>query len=232
MKKTLLTVTLFVLIFSFFPKQSEAHSGALDKLGGHFNNSNCSYLLHKPTALAKTAKTKSALLSLIKTYSSNKCKNTLTVNKILTESTYSLPNTPVVAGTSLNTKYSATLSRCIDGDTAEFRINGKAVKSRFLFIDTPEYTTTKERFGKEASAYTCNRLKKAKKMTLELDGKDKYDKYGRLLAWIWVDGKLLQEDITKEGLVEDFYDYGTYRYETKIRTAMTYARNYHKGMYR
>lgn len=31
-----------------------------------------------------------------------------------------------------------TLSKCVDGDTAHFYINGKNVKVRFLAIDTPE----------------------------------------------------------------------------------------------
>ncbi|PLT33208.1 nuclease [Bacillus sp. V5-8f] len=172
------------------------------------------------------------MLTLIKKHSSNSCKNKLTVNKIYLEDGYKLPNgTAPTPAQTLNTKYTATLSSCVDGDTANFKINGKVTKTRFLFIDTPEYTTTKEKYGKEASNYTCSRLKQAKKITLELDGKDKYDKYSRLLAWVWVDGKLLQEDITKSGWVEDFYDYGTYRFETRIRSAMTYAKKYHKGMY-
>ncbi|WP_318533220.1 thermonuclease family protein [Bacillus methanolicus] len=175
---------------------------------------------------------------MIKKYSSNSCKNSLTVNKIYLEGGFNLPtgtapkSAPKPAPKPLNTKYTATFSSCVDGDTANFKINGKVTKTRFLFIDTPEYTTKKERYGKEENNYTCSRLKKAKKITLELDGKDKYDKYNRLLAWVWVDGKLLQEDITKAGLVEDFYDYGTYRYENRIRAAMSYAKKHHLGMYR
>lgn len=232
--KFLLLITAAFLFLSLFPSQSEAHRGALDKLGGHFRNSDCAYLLHKPTSLAKTAKTKTQLLALIKKHSSNSCKNKLTVNKIYLEGGYKLPTGTASkpAPKPLSTKYTATLSSCTDGDTANFKINGKVTKTRFLFIDTPEYTTTKEKFGKEASDYTCSRLKKAKKITLELDGKDKYDKYGRLLAWVWVDGKLLQEDITKSGWVEAFYDYGTYRYETKIRNAMAYAKKYNVGIYK
>ncbi|WP_409302988.1 thermonuclease family protein [Peribacillus sp. SCS-155] len=229
MKKHLLFLASFLLFLSILPTQSSAHRGAYDKLGGHFDNKTCNYLLHKPTTLAKTAKSKAELVSLVKKYSSNSCKNKLITSKLhlegmsLPTGTAAAPKAPAVKPT-LNTKYTAYLSSCTDGDTANFRINGKVTKTRFLFIDTPEYTTTKEKYGKEASQYTCNRLKKAKKITLELDGKDKYDKYNRLLAWVWVDGRLLQEDITKAGLVEDFYDYGTYRYETRVRTAMTYAK--------
>lgn len=238
LKSTLLIVIIAVFFFSLFPQQSAAHNGALDKLGGHFRNSDCAYLLHKPTKLAKTAKTKADLVALIKKNSSNKCKNSLTVNKVILEGGYKLPTGTTAPAPkpkpkpTLTTKYAAKLDKCVDGDTANFKINGKVTKTRFLFIDTPEYTTTKEKYGKEASNYTCSKLKKAKKITLELDGKDKYDKYNRMLAWVWVDGKLLQEDITKAGWVEDFYDYGTYRHETKIRNAMSYAKKNNKGIYK
>ncbi|WP_407691395.1 hypothetical protein [Robertmurraya mangrovi] len=37
--------------------------------------------------------------------------------------------------------------------------------------------------------------------------------------------------ITKAGLVEDFYDFGDYKYEKKVRSALGYAVKYKKGMY-
>jgi micrococcal nuclease len=234
MKKLILLLATVLLFISTLPTESSAHRGAYDKLGGHFRNADCAYLLHKPTALAKSAKSKTALLSLIKKYSSNSCKNKLTTSKIYVEG-MTLPGgtaTKPVTKPTLKTKYTAYISSCTDGDTANFKINGKVTKTRFLFIDTPESTIQHEKYGKEASAYTCSRLKKAKKITLELDGKDKYDKYNRLLAWVWVDGRLLQEDITKVGLVEDFYDYGTYRYETRVRTAMTYAKSHRLNLWK
>lgn len=246
MKKVNIAAVLVavLLFFSVFPNVSEAHRGTLDKLGGHFQNSNCDYLLHSPTPLAKSAKTKTQLLSMIKTYSSNKCKNSLTVNKI--QLTYALPvgtatavppaPKPVKAAASsalaLHKTYKVTFYKGVDGDTAYFKINGKAVKTRFLFIDTPESTIQHQPFGKEASNYTTARLSKAKNITLETDGSNLYDKYSRLLAWVWVDGKLLQEDITKSGLVKQYYDYGTYKYENRIRTAMTYAKSHHAGIYK
>ena len=37
-----------------------------------------------------------------------------------------------------------TLDKCVDGDTAWFKISGERVKSRFLYIDTPESTNKKD----------------------------------------------------------------------------------------
>lgn len=84
-------ITITFLIFTLFPNQSSAHPGRFDKLGGHFRNSDCHYLLHKPTKLAKTTKTKAELVTLVKKYSSKKCKNSLTTSKLELEG-YKLPD--------------------------------------------------------------------------------------------------------------------------------------------
>ncbi|MFA5603447.1 MAG: thermonuclease family protein [Bacilli bacterium] len=127
--------------------------------------------------------------------------------------TNSVQPKPVEPQLPINNKQIVKLSSCVDGDTAKF-ITSKGVEStRFLAIDTPEYTTKKELYGKEASQFTCNKLKSANKIELEFDkGSDLYDKYKRLLAWIWVDGYLLQDEIIKVGLAEVAYLYGNYKY--------------------
>lgn len=110
------------------------------------------------------------------------------------------------------TKFTVKLSKCIDGDTAQF---SKVGKTRFLYVDTPESTIQKEAYGKTAANYTCSKLKSAKKIQLQYDGPKK-DKYSRTLAWVWVDGKLLQKLLVQKGYVEKFYDYGTYSYESEL----------------
>jgi micrococcal nuclease len=234
MKKltSLLVAALFTL---FFSTSSFAHRGTLDELGGHFRNSDCMYLLHEPTALALQAKNKTELVQLIKKYNSNaKCTRQLTADKIDLEG-HTLGETSVTkSGSSatlrLGEKYPATLVKCVDGDTAKFIVNGREYTTRFLFIDTPESTIEIEPFGKEASRFTCSRLKQGN-ITLETDGSTLFDKYHRLLAWVWVGNKLLQEEVTKAGLVEDFYDYGNYKYENRIRAAMAEAKRNGMGMY-
>lgn len=109
-------------------------------------------------------------------------------------------------------------SSCIDGDTAKFFIDNKIETVRFLAIDAKEYTNKKEAYGKEASDFTCNALRSAKSIELELDdNSDTYDHYDRLLAWIWIDGILLQEEIVKEGLAEVTYLYGDYKYTNLLQ---------------
>ncbi len=117
------------------------------------------------------------------------------------------------------------LFKCVDGDTAWFTYQDKTLKARFLAIDTPESTTKKEKFGKEASLFTCNKLEKAKKISLEYDdASDKLDKYNRELVWVFVDNKLLQEEIVKEGLGKVYYIYGDYKYLDELYNAEKYAK--------
>lgn len=118
----------------------------------------------------------------------------------------------------LENKINVTLDACVDGDTAKFVTSKGSQSIRFLAIDTPEYTTQKEDFGKDASDFTCNYLTNAKEIILELDpNSSEYDKYNRLLAWIWVDGLLLQDELVKAGLAEVTYLYGDYKYTDLLK---------------
>lgn len=117
-----------------------------------------------------------------------------------------------------NKKIPVTFSKCVDGDTAKVILNQKEITVRFLAIDTPETKHPQkgeEPFGKEASNYTCNKLKKANKIELEYDGKEKTDKYNRHLAWVFVDDSLLQKELIQKGYAEVAYLYDDYKY-TKI----------------
>jgi micrococcal nuclease len=241
-------VVAILIAMLILPQLASAHNGSRDELGGHFRSSDCVYFLHEPTPLAKSALNMQELTRLINQYNSNaECASGLSENKVDLEG-YTFPadsssskesgSTPSAAPKisqendklELGKTYEAKLVECTDGDTAVFNINGKNYKTRFLYIDTPESTTAKERFGAEAAQYTCSFLKQGK-ISLETDGRSLFDKYNRLLAWVWAGDKLHQEEITKAGFVEDFYDYGNYKYENRIWAAMDFAKDNYKGMY-
>ena len=113
----------------------------------------------------------------------------------------------------VSARETVTLSKCVDGDTAWFYLNGKEIKTRFLAIDTPESTNKIEPYGKEASEFTCASLKNAKMIEIEYDeNSEKLDKYDRHLVWVFVDNKLLQDLLVEEGLAEVKYLYGDYKY--------------------
>ena len=109
---------------------------------------------------------------------------------------------------------------CVDGDTAKFIIDDEVKSVRFLAIDTPETvhpTKGEQPYGKEASDFTCNSLKKAKKIVLEYEEGNKIDKYDRILAWVWIDDVLLQDELIKLGYAEVAYLYDDYKYTSLLK---------------
>lgn len=118
-------------------------------------------------------------------------------------------------------KETVKLSKCVDGDTFRAIINNKEYTIRMLAIDTPESVkanTDIEYYGKESSEYTCKKLTNAKKIELEYDEKsDKFDKYDRLLAWVFIDNKLLQEELVEKGYAKVAYLYNDYKYNDILK---------------
>lgn len=127
-------------------------------------------------------------------------------------------------------------SEGVDGDTAKFDMNGEIIKVRFLAVDTPESVhPTKEvqAYGVEASDFTKEKLSNAKTIELEFDNNsDKTDKYGRYLAWIWIDGELLQDLLVKEGLAKVAYLYADYKYTNILQESEKIAKEAKIGIWK
>ena len=119
-----------------------------------------------------------------------------------------------------NERFSITLSSCIDGDTARFKSLGRV---RFLYIDTPEIYPIEQPLGKEAKEFTCEMLENAQAIYIEYDN-EKEDQYGRILGWIWVDDQLLQEELTKAGYVNRFFEFDQPKYKERIQRAYQQAK--------
>lgn len=132
-------------------------------------------------------------------------------------------------------KMEASFSRCIDGDTAELIIEEREVKIRLLAVDTPETKHPKkgeEPFGKEASNYTCEALKKAEKIEVKYDqNADKKDKYERNLVWVFVDDELLQEQLVELGYAKVAYLYGEYEYTPLLKEKEELAKSSGLGIW-
>ncbi|HHS2993517.1 TPA: thermonuclease family protein [Staphylococcus argenteus] len=107
-------------------------------------------------------------------------------------------------------KEPATLIKAIDGDTVKLMYKGKPMTFRLLLIDTPETKHPKkgvEKYGPEASAFTKNMVENAKKIEVEFDKGQKTDKYGRGLAYIYADGKMVNQALVRQGLAKVAYVY-------------------------
>lgn len=124
------------------------------------------------------------------------------------------------------------LIKCIDGDTVKFKENKKVYTYRFLGVNTPE-TTTNEEFSKEAKDYTCQKLKNAKKITIQYEDTSSHvDKYGRKLVWVYVDDNLLQNLLLEQGLAKVSYVYTKLTYLKDLYKAEKVAKKNKLKLYR
>lgn len=110
-------------------------------------------------------------------------------------------NGKTVQGIIPNGKVEAKVLRVVDGDTLKVQIADKGYKVRLLGVDTPESVSPKKgkntKEGKIASEYTKKNLE-GKDIILEFDVSP-YDRYGRLLAYVYVDGICYNEKLLEEG---------------------------------
>lgn len=125
----------------------------------------------------------------------------------------------ITSKNNLTSEVSASLVKCIDGDTAQFKIDNQIQTIRFLAIDTPELKESKYKdtyLGLEASSYTCHLLtNNIVTVAFEKGIYDK-DKYNRRLAWVYVNSTLIQEKLVKSGYAKVRYIYAKYTYTDKL----------------
>lgn len=121
------------------------------------------------------------------------------------------------------------LKSCIDGDTAIFTVDGNQTTIRFLAIDAPENDTE---LGKEVSNYVCKVLNDASNLSLEYEEGVTLDKYNRTLAWIYVDDKLLQEDLIEKGYAQVKYIYDDYKYVQLLENKQVIAKKQKIGIWK
>ncbi|TYS59181.1 nuclease [Sutcliffiella horikoshii] len=99
------------------------------------------------------------------------------------------------------------LVRVIDGDTIKVIINNKEENIRFLLVDTPETNHPRmdgpQPFGPEAKEF-MEEFMEGGKIEIELDVSER-DHYGRILAYVYVNGVSAQEEILKRGLARVAY---------------------------
>jgi len=122
--------------------------------------------------------------------------------------------------------------RVVDGDTIRVVRDGVEEPVRLIGIDTPEMGFSggiRECFAREASRFTARHLEGAR-VQLELDVEHR-DRYGRLLAYVWLDGRMFNEVIVRRG----FASVATYppnvRYVDRFLTAERLARTEGQGLW-
>jgi micrococcal nuclease len=91
--------------------------------------------------------------------------------------------------------------RTVDGDTLEVAIDGGSTETvRLIGVDTPETVkpdTPVQCFGPRASAFE-HRTVEGHRVRL-LTGVEPRDYYGRLLAYVWIEGRFLESELLRRG---------------------------------
>ena len=92
-----------------------------------------------------------------------------------------------------------------DGDTFKIDYNGEEKKVRLIGIDTPESVSPNKKknnnYGEEASNYT-KQILEGKNIYLEFDVQET-DKYGRLLAYVYLeDGTMYNKELLEKGYAQ------------------------------
>lgn len=124
----------------------------------------------------------------------------------------------------------AFVKTVIDGDTVMLK-DGRTV--RLIGIDSPETrhpTLPPQRFGKEAADY-LRKLAENRDCELEFEEGNSKDKHGRAVAYLYVGGLLLNEELLKNGFAYVYTKY-PFRLKEKFITSQQNAIKNRKGLWK
>ena len=123
----------------------------------------------------------------------------------------------------------------IDGDTFRYRKEDWTLQSvRLLGVDAPESNTaryrTTECFWKEAKNYLTNLIKN-QYVTLEFDSNSaQSDAYGRMLAYVYLDWKLVNETLIAEWYAKEYTYKTSYTQQSVFKQAEENAKRSEKWL--
>jgi micrococcal nuclease len=125
--------------------------------------------------------------------------------------------------------------RVVDGDTIVVDYEGCSEKVRMLCVDTPESVHPDKKqnipMGKVASRFAKERLS-GKYVGLEFEGHRFRDYYGRLLAYVIVDGTNFSLELVRQGMSPYYTKYGySARYDEQFRALEKQARKEELGIW-
>jgi len=129
-------------------------------------------------------------------------------------------------------KIQTTVTRVVDGDTV---IINSGEKVRLIGLNTPETVDPRksvECFGEEASD-EAKKILTGQSVQLETDpSQDKYDKYGRLLAYVFLsDGTNFNRQMIENGYGYEYTYHLPYKYQKEFKQAEKEAREKKKGLW-
>jgi|AntAceMinimDraft_6_1070360.scaffolds.fasta_scaffold07959_2 micrococcal nuclease len=129
----------------------------------------------------------------------------------------------------------AELIRIVDGDTLIVRLNGIDERVRIIGIDTPESVKPNspvECFASETSDHMKQLLNNINSVRVETDPtQDTRDRYGRLLAHIFVGNVNIGNQMVYDGYAYEYTYREPYLYQREYRKAQRAARSAKNGLW-
>ena len=164
-------------------------------------------------------------------------EHTRTIDTPFATTSHDVPTVPMTTP-SFDTISSSKMYRVtsvIDGDTLKVTLDGLTVTVRMIGIDTPETVYPSKPvqcFGREASENAKTLLTDAV-VHLEFDNSQGiHDKYGRLLAYVFLeDGTNVNEYMIAEGYAYEYTYSVPYKYQHAFKEAEISARVQKKGLW-
>jgi micrococcal nuclease len=129
-------------------------------------------------------------------------------------------------------QFTGYVSRVVDGDTIYVVIGNEIEAVRYIGINTPEThhpSKGREPFGEAATAVN-QQLVDGKWVTLVLDTQHR-DRYGRLLAYVWVDGRFVNAELVHRGYAQAATYPPNVRYAEYFRQLEAGAREANRGLW-
>ena len=140
---------------------------------------------------------------------------------------------PAVTGSPTSSGlHQALVVRVVDGDTIDVLIGGETMRLRYIGIDTPETVDPRRPvgcFGKEASARN-RELVDGQTVGLEKDVSET-DRYGRLLRYVWLDGRMVNARLVEEGYATAATFPPDVRHQEQFATLQAEARDQKRGLW-
>jgi micrococcal nuclease len=126
-----------------------------------------------------------------------------------------------------------TVVRVVDGDTIHVRIGARLEKVRYIGVNSPELhhpTKGEEPGGREAAAVN-GQIAAGKRVRLELDVQER-DRYGRLLAYVWVGKVMVNAELVRRGYAQVMTVPPNVRYQDLFLKLQRDARQAGRGLWR
>lgn len=154
----------------------------------------------------------------------------------ISDSTTANTSKNIAENTANNTNISEAsykVTRVVDGDTIIIDYNGKEERVRLIGVDTPESVhpnaEKNTEFGKTASNFTKQYLEN-KYVKIELDVQER-DKYGRLLAYVYLDDIMYNKTLLQKGYAKIATYPPNVKYVNDFTEIQKEAQNNKKGLW-